>query len=146
MDGEEVYVFTNDEAYQHWQQVNRCWLHSWKLVFYELLNIGPFVYSSIICNAVFLRTDGIDFRMESYQTKIRINQHIYMCLMSKEAIDDVVAKGVESSVLEQITSGEHECTTTLRQYSTPVEIILYDPVVAMEVVNDEVISYFSRNF
>ena len=25
-DGEEVYVFTDDEAYQDWQQVNRCWL------------------------------------------------------------------------------------------------------------------------
>ena len=23
-DGEEVYVFTNDEAYQDWQQVNKC--------------------------------------------------------------------------------------------------------------------------
>ena len=24
IDGEEVYVFTNDEAYQDWQQVNKC--------------------------------------------------------------------------------------------------------------------------
>ena len=56
-----------------------------------------------------------------------------------------MSKGVESSVLEQITCGEHDCTTMLRQYSTPVEIILYDPVMAMEVVNDEVILYCSGN-
>ena len=59
--------------------------------------------------------------------------------MSKEAIDDVMSKGMDSSVIEQITSGEHDNTTTLRQYSTLVEIISYDPVTNMEVAISEVI-------
>ena len=77
--------------------------------------------------------------MESYQTRVRIHQKIYTCLMSKEAIDDVMSKGMKSSVIEQITSGEHDSTMTLRQYSTPVEIISYDPVTNMEVAICEVI-------
>ena len=54
----------------------------------------------------------LNFRMESYQTRVRIHQKIYTFLMSKEAIDDVMLKGMDSSVIKQITSGEHNSTTT----------------------------------
>ena len=59
--------------------------------------------------------------------------------MSKEAIDNVMSKGIDSCVIEQITSGEHDSTTSFRQYPTLVEVISYDLVTEMEVGNDEVI-------
>ena len=58
--------------------------------------------------------------------------------MSKEAIDDVMSKGIDSCVIEQITSGEHD-STSFRQYPNLVEVISYDLVTEMEVGNDEVI-------
>ena len=60
--------------------------------------------------------------------------------MSKEAINDVITKGKDSTVLEQVMSGEHESTLTFKEYSDPVEIISYDPVEAMAVESNEVVA------
>ena len=60
--------------------------------------------------------------------------------MSKKAINDVITKGKDLTLLEQVMSGEHESTLTFKQYPDPVEIMSYDPVDAMEVESNEVVA------
>ena len=63
--------------------------------------------------------------------------------MSKDAIDDVMAKGEKSECVTSIVTGGHESVLSLDKYTTPVEILCYECVTDnqnydMDMVNDQV--------
>ena len=88
--------------------------------------------------------DIFPFILEMFLTRVCIGQHIYSSHMSKDAVDDLMEKGEKSECVASIVTGGHDSVLALEQFTTAVEIILYEPTSGNEhydtdMVNDEVI-------
>ena len=60
--------------------------------------------------------------------------------MSKDVIDDIMAKGDKSECISSLVNGGHKSELSLDKYSPAVEILCYEPVTDNQYYDSDMVT------